>query len=54
MELSLAHAVGNAVEAAYAGSDLFAKRRALLDQWAGYLAGDGGGKVVSIAARRGG
>ena len=53
MELSLAHAVGNAVEAAYARSDLFAKRRALLDQWAGYIAGDGGPKVVSIAARRG-
>ena len=55
MELSLAHIVGNAVEAAYARSDLCAKRRALLDQWAGYIAGDGGGpKVVSIAARRGG
>ena len=39
MELSLAHAVGNAVEAAYARSDLFDRRRALMDQWAAYLAG---------------
>ena len=42
MELSLAHAVGNAVEAAYARSDLFERRRALMDQWAAYLAGDSG------------
>ena len=39
MELSLAHAVGNAVEAAYARSDLFDRRRALMDQWASYLTG---------------
>ena len=37
MELSLAHAVGNAVEAAYARSDLFERRRTLMDQWASYL-----------------
>ena len=37
MELSLAHAVGSAVEAAYARSDLFDRRRALMDQWASYL-----------------
>ena len=37
MELSLAHAVGGAVEQAYARSDLFAKRRALMEQWAAYL-----------------
>ena len=35
MELSLAHSVGNAVEAAYARSDLFERRRGLMDQWAG-------------------
>ena len=35
MELSLAHAVGNAVEAAYARSDLFERRSGLMDQWAG-------------------
>ena len=39
MELSLAHAVGNSVEAAYARSDLFNRRRALMEQWAAYLEG---------------
>ena len=34
MELSLAHAVGSSVEQAYARSDLIAKRRILMDQWA--------------------
>ena len=34
MELSLAHAVGSSVEQAYARSDLIAKRRVLMDQWA--------------------
>ena len=48
MELSLAHAVGNAVEAAYARSDLFDRRRALMDQWAAYLAGDSGTIVPMV------
>ena len=48
MELSLAHAVGNAVEAAYARSDLFERRRALMDQWAAYLAGDSGTVVPMV------
>ena len=48
MELSLAHAVGNAVEAAYARSDLFDRRRALMDQWAAYLAGDSGTVVPLV------
>ena len=34
MELSLAHAVGSSVEQAYARSDLIAKRRILMEQWA--------------------
>ena len=38
MELSLAHKVGSAVEQAYARSDLLAKRRALMEQWAQYVA----------------
>ena len=38
MELSLAHAVGS-VEQAYARSDLLAKRRRLMDQWASYVTG---------------
>ena len=39
MELSLAHHVGNAVERAYARSDLLEQRRALMDQWAEYVVG---------------
>ena len=39
MELSLAHQVGNAVERAYARSDLLEQRRALMDQWAEYVIG---------------
>ena len=37
MELSLGHAVGSAVERAYARSDLFERRRALMEAWAEYL-----------------
>ena len=37
IEAALAHAVGNKVEAAYARSDLFARRRRLMDDWAAYL-----------------
>ena len=39
MELSLGHAVGAKVERAYARSDLLAKRRRLLDQWAAFATG---------------
>ena len=39
MELSLAHAVGSSVEQAYARSDLLAKRRRLMEQWAAYITG---------------
>ena len=39
MELSLAHAVGSAVEQAYARSDLVAKRRELMQRWATFLVG---------------
>jgi integrase len=38
VEQAQAHAVGNAVEAAYRRGDLFAKRAALMDEWAAYLA----------------
>ena len=47
MELSLAHAVGSSVEQAYARSDLFDKRRTLMEQWASYLSATPG-KVVRI------
>ena len=35
---ALAHVVQNKVEAAYARSDLFKRRRRLMDDWAAYLA----------------
>ena len=38
MEAALAHAVRNPVEAAYARSDLFERRRILMQAWADYLA----------------
>lgn len=38
MEAALAHTVRNKVEAAYARSDLFEKRRALMQAWSDYLA----------------
>ena len=37
IEAALAHVVRNRVEAAYARSDLFARRRRLMDDWAAYL-----------------
>ena len=37
MEAALAHTVPNAVEAAYARSDLFDRRRRLMDAWEAYL-----------------
>ena len=39
MELSLAHAVGSAVEQAYARSDLLEKRRRLMQRWAEFATG---------------
>ena len=36
-ESALAHAVGNATEAAYARSDLFDRRRGLMQEWDSYL-----------------
>ena len=38
MEAALAHVVRNKAEAAYARSDLFEKRCALMESWLGYLA----------------
>lgn len=39
-EISLAHTVGNAVENAYRRSDLFERRRALMQDWAAWCAVD--------------
>ena len=40
METSLSHAVGSAVERSYSRSTFLNKRRALLDAWSAFLAGD--------------
>ena len=37
IEAALAHVVQNKVEAAYARSDLFERRRTLMDEWAVYV-----------------
>ena len=42
VEAALAHVVQNKVEAAYARSDLFERRRQLMNDWAAYV-GDAGG-----------
>ena len=44
VEAALAHVVGNRTEAVYARSDLFERRRRLMDEWAAYL--DGGRRQV--------
>ena len=36
-EAALAHTLGNSTEQAYARSDLFERRRSLMQQWANYL-----------------
>ncbi len=41
VEAALAHVVQNKVEAAYARSDLFERRRRLMDDWSAYVAGSG-------------
>jgi integrase len=48
-EMALAHAIPNAVEAAYRRGDLFEKRRRLMDAWADYCGKqNGSGAVVPI------
>ena len=46
-EMALAHRVGSDVERSYARSDLFEKRRGLMDQWATYVTG-GGARVLRL------
>jgi len=50
-EMSLAHTVGNAVEKAYARSDLFEKRKALMDRWAAHCLSVPA-KVVQLSSTR--
>ena len=47
VEAALAHVVSNATEAAYARSDLFDRRRRLMEDWAAYL-GEERGQVVPL------
>ena len=47
IEAALAHVVKNQTEAAYARSDLFARRRRVMSDWASYLTG-GSAKVVRL------
>ena len=53
-ELALAHVNTNAIEAAYRRTDLFERRRALMEQWAAFLAGSdsSGAQVVGQTAVR--
>jgi Phage integrase family. len=46
VEMALAHAVGNKVEAAYRRGDLFEKRRRLMDAWAAYCERSENAKVL--------
>lgn len=48
VEKALAHAVGNAVEAAYRRGDLFDRRVELMKGWGAYCAGRAGGNVTSM------
>ncbi len=48
-ELALAHVNTNAVEAAYRRTDLFERRRALMQQWAAFLAGSEGERPGLVA-----
>ena len=48
IEAALAHVVRNRVEAAYARSDLFERRRTLMDDWARYLYKGMGGHRESL------
>lgn len=47
-EMQLAHAVGSDVERAYQRSDMLERRRAMMQSWAGFLAGEGAGQVLPL------
>ena len=47
-EAALAHSIKDKAEAPYARSDLFDKRRMMMDAWAAFLALDGDAKVVQL------
>jgi len=52
VEMALAHAVGDAVEAAYRRGDLLEKRRKLMEVWAAYCERPASADVVVLKQRR--
>jgi integrase len=52
-EMALAHTIPSAVERAYQRSDLFDRRRRLMEDWARACDGVVSGEVVELAAQRG-
>jgi integrase len=53
VEMALAHAIGNKVEAAYRRGDLFEKRRRLMEDWANFVVSPKiGANVVPMAMAR--
>jgi integrase len=49
VEMALAHAIGNKVEAAYRRGDLFEKRRQLMEAWARFCTGpESSAEVVAL------
>jgi len=47
-EAALAHVTGDEVVRSYQRGDLFERRRHLMDQWAGYVTGEGAARVVPM------
>jgi integrase len=52
VEMALAHAAENKVEAAYRRGDLFEKRRMLMESWAGFCYAPAGATILTIGAGR--
>jgi integrase len=50
-EAALAHSIGDKVEAAYRRGDLFERRKAMMEEWATFVATTLSAKVVSISSR---
>jgi integrase len=49
VEMALAHAIGNATEAAYRRGDAFDKRRQLMEAWAGFCSTPAAERIVTMA-----
>jgi integrase len=49
-EAALAHAVPNAVEAAYKRTDFFDRRRELMEAWGRFATGEDSAEIVTLAA----